>query len=104
MLEVNCKMDINERVDQLDNRMSKIEEKINTSIPEIQSGIREIKILLQERPIQEQLKNDILGKDILSLESRVKKIEDNQSWLWKTVAGAIITVVVGAIVFTVKMM
>jgi hypothetical protein len=97
-------MDINERVDQLDNRMSKIEEKINTSIPEIQSGIREIKILLQERPIQEQLKNDILEKDILSLESRVKKIEDNQSWLWKTVVGAIITVVVGAIVFTVKMM
>ena len=42
-------MDINERVDQLDNRMSKIEEKINTSIPEIQSGIREIKILLQEK-------------------------------------------------------
>ena len=104
MLGENFKMDINERVDQLDNRMSKIEEKINTSIPEIQSGIREIKILLQERPIQEQLKNDILGKDILSLESRVKKIEDNQSWLWKTVAGAIITVVVGAIVFTVKMM
>lgn len=97
-------MDINERVDQLDNRMSKIEEKINTSIPEIQSGIREIKILLQERPIQEQLKNDILEKDILSLESRVKEIEDNQSWLWKTVVGAIITVVVGAIVFTVKMM
>lgn len=97
-------MDINERVDQLDNRMSKIEEKINTSIPEIQSGIREIKILLQERPIQEQLKNDILGKDILTLENRVKKIEDNQSWLWKTVAGAIITVVVGTIVFTVKMM
>jgi hypothetical protein len=97
-------MDINERVDQLDNRMSKIEEKINTSIPEIQSGIREIKVLLQERPIQEQLKNDILEKDILTLENRVKKIEDNQSWLWKTVAGAIITVVVGAIVFTVKMM
>lgn len=97
-------MDINERVDQLDNRMSKIEEKINTSIPEIQSGIREIKILLQERPIQEQLKNDILGKDILSLESRVKKIEDNQSWLWKTVAASVITVVVGAIVFAVKMM
>lgn len=97
-------MDINERVDQLDNRMSKIEEKINTSIPEIQSGIREIKILLQERPIQEQLKNDILEKDILSLESRVKKIEDNQSWLWKTVAASVITVVVGAIVFAVKMM
>ena len=104
MLEGNFKMDINERVDQLDNRMSKIEEKINTSIPEIQSGIREIKVLLQERQIQEQLKNDILEKDILTLENRVKKIEDNQSWLWKTVAGAIITVVVGAIVFTVKMM
>ena len=97
-------MDINERVDQLDNRMSKIEEKINTSIPEIQSGIREIKVLLQERPIQEQLKNNILEKDILTLENRVKKIEDNQSWLWKTVAASVITVVVGAIVFAVKMM
>ncbi len=97
-------MDINERVDQLDNRMSKIEEKFNTSIPEIQSGIREIKVLLQERPIQEQLKNNILEKDILTLENRVKKIEDNQSWLWKTVAASVITVVVGAIVFAVKMM
>lgn len=97
-------MDINERVDQLDNRMSKIEEKINTSIPEIQSGIREIKVLLQERPIQEQLKNNILEKDILTLENRVKKIEDNQSWLWKTVAASVITVVVGAIVFAVKTM
>lgn len=97
-------MDINERVDQLDNRMSKIEEKINTSIPEIQSGIREIKVLLQERPIQEQLKNDILEREIITLESRVKKIEDNQSWLWKTVAASVITVVIGAIVFVVKMM
>lgn len=97
-------MDINERVDQLDNRMSKIEEKINTSIPEIQSGIREIKVLLQERPIQEQLKNDILEREITTLKSRIKKIEDNQSWLWKTVTASVITVVIGAIVFVVKMM
>jgi hypothetical protein len=97
-------MEINERVDKLDERMSKLEEKMNTSIPEIQAGVREIKVMLQERPIQEQLKNDILSKEIEMTKDRVKKIEDNQSWLWKTVAGSIIAVVIGVIVFVIKMM
>lgn len=96
-------MDINERVDRLDERMFKLEEKFNISIPEIQSGIREIKVMLQERPKQEDLKNSILEKDITALEARVKKLEDNQSWLWKTVAGALIGLVIEVIVFVVKM-
>lgn len=97
-------MDINERIDQLDKRMSKLEEKMNTAIPEIQSGITEIKVLLKERPIQEELKNTMLEKEIINLETRIKKIEDNMSWLWKTVAGSVITIIVGAIVFVIKMM
>lgn len=97
-------MDINERMDQLDKRMSKLEEKMNTAIPEIQSGITEIKVLLKERPIQEELKNTMLEKEIINLETRIKKIEDNMSWLWKTVAGSVITIIIGAIVFVIKMM
>ena len=46
-------MDINERVDRIETKIENLENKFNDSIPEIQSGIREIKVMLQERPIQE---------------------------------------------------
>ena len=92
-------MDIEERINRLDERVEKLESKVNEAIPEIQSGIKEIKTILQERPIQEELKNNLLGKDISNHETRIKKIEDNQSWLWKTVGASII-----AIVFVIKTM
>lgn len=97
-------MDINERIDKIEEKVEKIEDKIGKSIPEIQLGIAEIKAILKEKPIQEQLMNDILDKDIKALERRVAKIEDNLSWLWKTVAGAIITTIGAAIIFVIKIM
>ena len=97
-------MDINDRVDKVEKRLEKIEDEMNKSIPEIQAGISEIKAILQERPAQEDLKNEILSKDIANIDKRVTKVEDNLNWLWKTVGGAIITIIVGAIVFTIKMM
>ena len=93
-------MDIEERVDKLEVRIGKLED----AIPEIQSGIREIKAILQERPIQEDLKNSILEEKFRNLEKRVEKLEDTQKWLWRTVAGSIITIIVGTITFVVKMM
>ena len=88
---------------------------INDSIPEIQSGIREIKVMLQERPIQENLKNNIIEKEIQVLESkyeqkvnslqeRIKKTEDNQVWLRRTVIAGLIGLVIEVIIFVVKMM
>lgn len=97
-------MDINDRVDKVEKRLEKIEDEMNKYIPEIQAGISEIKAILQERPAQEDLKNEILSKDIKNTEARVTKIEDNLSWLWKTLAGSIITIIVAAIVFVIKMM
>lgn len=108
-------MDINQRVDRIEAKIENLENKFNEAIPEIQSGIREIKVMLQERPIQENLKNNIIEKEIQALESkyeqkidslkeRTKKIEDSQSWLRKSVIGALIGLVIEVIVFVVKMM
>ena len=35
--------------------------------------------------------------------TRLDKIEDNTKWLWRTIAGSIITVVIGAIIAIIKM-
>lgn len=38
------------------------------------------------------------------LEKRVDTLEENQKWLRRTIVGSIITIIVGAIVFVIKMM
>lgn len=101
----------------LEQRVDKLEK----IIPEIMSGITEIKAILQERKEQDTFKDNNVEKQISDInkkldtilletpkiadhERRITKIEDNQSWLWKTVAGSIITVIGGAIVFAIKIM
>ena len=80
-----------------EERVSKLEE----VIPEIKTGIAEIKIILKERQTQESLINDNIKKDIAEInqkldgvlketpkiaehEKRISNIEDTQKWLWRT--------------------
>ena len=48
--------------------------------------------------------NEIIDMEnrIKSNEKRLDKIEDNNKWLWRTVGGSIITIVVGAIATLIK--
>lgn len=86
------------------NKIKEDHENLKDSVNIIQIGIAEIKIMLKERLEQENLKNDLLSKDIKNHEQRIKKIEDNTQWLWRTLVSSILTIVIGVIVFVVKMM
>lgn len=103
-------MDINDlenKVQEMKTDQNKIKEdheNLKGSVNIIQIGIAEIKIMLKERLEQENLKNDLLSKDIKNHEQRIKKIEDNTQWLWRTLVSSILTIVIGVIVFVVKMM
>lgn len=103
-------MDINDlenKVQEMKTDQNKIKEdheNLKDSVNIIQIGIAEIKIMLKERLEQENLKNDLLSKDIKNHEQRIKKIEDNTQWIWRTLASSILTIVIGVIVFVVKMM
>ena len=94
-----------------EERVSKLEE----VIPEIKTGIAEIKIILRERQTQENLVNDNIKKDIAEInqkldgvlketpkiaehEKRINNIEDGQKWLWRT-AGAVIIATVIELIF-----
>ena len=90
-----------------EERVSKLEE----VIPEIKTGIAEIKIILRERQTQETLINDNIKKDIAEInqkldgvlketpkiaehEKRLSNMEDNQKWLWRTVGSALIVTII----------
>lgn len=96
--------DIEERVSKLEEKQSELQLFVNKSINTIQVGIAEIKVMLKERLEQDNLKNDLLAKDIKAQDERIKKIESNQQWLWRTVTGSIITLIIAAITFVIKMM
>jgi len=99
--------DLENKVQEMKTDQNKIKEdhdNLKDSVNTIQIGIAEIKVMLKERLEQENLKNDLLSKDIKNHEQRIKKIEDNTQWLWRTLVSSILTIVVGAIVFVVKMM
>lgn len=96
--------DIEQKVNKLEKKQEELEIFVNKSISSIQVGIVEIKTILQERNEKENLKNNLLEKDIAAQEQRIKKLEDNQQWLWRTIGGSIIATVIGAIVFVIKTM
>lgn len=95
---------LKETVEKVKDAEKDFELSVNQKISEIQLGITEIKVMLQERVDKENLKNEILAKDIETHESRIKKIEDNETWLWRTVVGTILTTVISAIIFVIKLM
>lgn len=103
--------DLENKVQQLENEQNRIREQQNqlkefvtSSIAPIQVGIAEIKVMLKERLEQENLKNNLLEKDIEAHEVRIKKIEDNHTWLWRSIGGTMITLIGSIIVFVIKLM
>lgn len=90
-------MDLVERVDRLEEKVNKIE-------TEIQADIREIKTLLKEKNTQEDLKNSLLSRDIEEHDKRLKKIENNFSWVSKTIIAEVIGIIITLIIFGIKNM
>lgn len=96
--------EIEQKVNKLEEEQHDLQQFVNKSVSSIQVGIVEIKTILQERLEKENLKNDLLAKDIQSQDKRIKKLEDNQSWLWKTIAVTVIGTISSAIVFAIRTM
>lgn len=95
---------LKDKLEKMQEAEKELELSVNQKISEIHLGITEIKIMLQERADKEDLKNEILAKDIKMHENRLKKIEENETWLWRTIVGTIISTAAAAIIFTIKIM
>lgn len=91
----------------IEKRIKRIEDKIEVYdkyFIDIKVDIREIRTMLTERLEQENLKNQILQKDIEAQKERIEKLEDNQKWLWRTVGVSVLGIIVSAITYVLNIM
>lgn len=85
--------DIEKRVDKLEEKVAQLELNINSSLGDIKTDLAEIKTYVQSNSNSNDLKNNLIEKDVVSNTERIKKLEDNQS----KIAWAIIMSVIGLI-------
>ena len=86
--------------EQLEDKVNKIEQEMAESSKLLQAIDKKIDII--DAKIVTADKIDDLK--LTPLEKRVSTLEDTQKWLRRTIFGGIVTIVIGAIVFVVKMM
>lgn len=92
-------------VESLKKKTTKLEEKqesISEITNEIRNGIVAIKDALVSNKEQEELKNQLLMKDIEGMKVRVDKLEANQRWLVTSVIGEILAIVFGIIMIFIQ--
>ena len=94
--------DIEQRVDKLEEKVAKLELNITTSLGKIETDLMEIKSYVKSSSKNDDLKNDLIIKDVKSNTERISKLEGIVSKICWTVALAIISLIGGAIVYYIK--
>lgn len=87
-----------EEFEALKEKVNKIEndtEQASKLLMEIDKKVDGILIKLSDNETVNQL-------TIKPINERIKKIEDNQKWLWRTIAGSIITIILNLIANFIK--
>lgn len=67
-------------------------------IPEIRERLVKIEIMLENITNTNNLKLETIEEKIKVANNRIKDLEDNNKWLWRAVAGALISTVIAFLV------
>lgn len=94
--------DIEKRVDKLEEKVAQLELNINHSLGDIKTDLTEIKSYVQNNSSNNDLKNNLIEKDVKNNAERIKKIEDNQSKIVWSIIMSIIGLIGEAILFYIK--
>lgn len=93
------------KVESLEKKQDKLEKKQEDNeiiLTEIRTGIGAIREALTSSKEQEDLKNQLLYKDIEGMKERVEKLESNQKWLVTTVIGEVLAVIFGIVMIFIQ--
>ena len=88
------------KVEELDRRVGNLDKKqegTDNILKEIKEGLISIKDALVSNQKQEDLKNQLLLKDIEGMKARVDKLEANQRWLVMAILGEVLSIIFGII-------
>lgn len=99
-METKNEKELNYQVDNMEKRLNKVENKQEATeeiLVEIKQGVVSINEQLKSSSEKENLKNQLLAKDIDGIKSRVDKLEGNQRWLVIAVLGEVLAIIFGII-------
>lgn len=94
--------DLEGRVDKLEERVAKLEIDITKSLGEIKTDLNLIKGTLKGNSSEDDLKNELIKKDVKANGDRITKLENNQSKLAWTVILAVLAIIGEAVVYYIQ--
>lgn len=94
--------DIEQRVDKLEDKVAQLELNINHSLGDIKTDLTEIKTYVQSNSNNNDLKNDLIEKDVKNNSEKIKKLEDNQGKIAWAIIMSVIGVIGEAVLFYIK--
>lgn len=75
--------------------------KIQIQLARIEKTLEQVPALTATTEATKELARDAM-QSVKSAHLRLDKIEDGQKWMWRTVSGSVITIVIGVIVAAIK--
>lgn len=94
--------DIEQRVDKLEEKVAQLELNINNSLGDIKTDLTEIKTYVQSNSNSNDLKNNLIEKDVVNNTERLKKLEENQSKIVWAVIMSVLGILGEAVLFYLK--
>lgn len=94
--------DLEERVYKLEEKVAKLELDINTSLGEIKTSLAEIKTYIKTDMEANDLKNNLISKDVVNNTTRITKLEENQNKIVWTIIVSVIGLIGEAVIFFMK--
>ena len=94
--------DIEKRVDKLEEKVAQLELNINSSLGDIKTDLTEIKTYVQSNSNSNDLKNNLIEKDVINNTERLKKLEENQSKIVWAVIMSVLGILGEAVLFYLK--
>ena len=91
--------DLEDRVNKLEEKVRELEININKSLSDIKIALGEIKASLQGNSNTEDLKNNLIKKDVQNNTERISKLEGNQAKIVWTIILAVLGLIGEAVVY-----
>ena len=71
---------------------------VDDTLQEVRERLIKIEILLENISKNNELKNEILEEKIKVANSRISDLENSNTWLWREIAGSLISAVIALLI------
>ena len=71
---------------------------VDDTLQEVRERLIKIEILLENISKNNELKNEILEEKIKVANSRISDLENSNTWLWRAIAGSLISAVIAFLI------